>query len=97
MLVRIAQDRCAWTLNPTAVVDSLLGLPLTTCHRLWVPNRIKRYEDDSNLVLLGHTQELLHAIQEVFSFPGPEQIVEEHPHRVETQALCPAEFQVDPL
>src|SRR5580698_4493742 len=65
--------------------------------RKWVPARIKKHEQRTNVVLGGNRQKGVDSFLETGSVLLPEEVVQEDPHRVHAQTLSPTQFLVDLL
>src|SRR3984885_80391 len=65
--------------------------------QLWirVPHRIQKNKHDANVVFVGDGKKFVHALQETGRVLLPQQVVQEHTHRVHAQTLSPTKFAID--
>jgi hypothetical protein len=68
---------------------------LSTQETLGVPAIVKHDEHGFNSMRISHSQELIHAVFEVWGILLPYQRVQEHSNNLETDACSISEFAVD--
>src|SRR5580658_4333984 len=62
-----------------------------------IPARIKKHKQRPDFVLLRDAQKNIYTFLESRVVLLPEQVMQEHAHRVQSQRFRPTEFRVDPL
>src|SRR5262249_16307997 len=65
--------------------------------RIWIPNRIKQHQHRPDVVLCANRKKFIEPLRESSRILLPEQIMQEHAHRVQPDRFRPAKLQINAL